>query len=515
MPSKTKKDDKNKKSYTINYDKNIDEFENGGELHSKSSDKEKRKAEKKAEAEQLKNRKKEVKQAKKEKKALKKLLDKQYAREAREDRKANRGKKNKPALKTQKPKDEYLDYEQLFENGFNMPDDSLTLNDAFSNDEDEPIKKKKSKKGLVISIILLAFIAAAALCFAGIIDLSRAFDGIQNLFTGVGGNYPADISRYNMSNMYPFDGNLLMLTDTDLVLYSKKGDKQFEKHHGYDSPTLKTAGQYALTYETFGAGVRLDTKSKTVFDKKAANKIISADVSRSGKIALVTEDDGYNAVLRLYDSSFKQESFKWYSAKNNAVDVSISDNGRYAAVITMSAKNGKIVSHLVLLDFDKSKPIATIDYNNSMLFSVCFKTNSDIAVIGDNICSLVQINSPDKHSDYKFEDSKLLSYSNDKSSENVLLALNQHSDLSSTKIIMLSSGGKTVFEKEVSGEAVDLSLDSKTPAVLTNSKVYVLDSNGNEIRDYKSSNEYRRIVNFGTQCYIASNSSIDFCENNS
>lgn len=219
-------------------------------------------------------------------------------------------------------------------------------------------------------------------------------------------------------------------------------------------------------------------------------------------------------MLSIYDSSFKQEDFKWYSAENSVVDVAISDTGRNAAVITLSAENGKLVSHLILLDFTKSKPIATIDYKDTMLFSVCFKNSKSVAVVGDNICSTVELNSPDKHVDYKFEDSNLVSFNNDNSSASVLLAFNQHSDFSSTKVVMISSSGKVEFSKDIEGEIANTSLSHKTAAVMTNSAVSVINNSGKILCEYPSSNEYKKLVNFNNQCFAVGNSGIDFCENN-
>lgn len=439
------------------------------------------------------------KQKKKRSKQMKKLAKKaeKYKKQRREQKRKQRLKAEKEEFKQiQKQKKEEEQKERLLKKEDellkkikNKEEIENTAQEYFAENPEEEIydgkeslgNKDKRKKHPIRAFLILLFLAVLIFVLINFESLNpeNITDFISGLFSGnISGSEEIKIADATVISVGKTDKDLLLLTDTSILGYSKNGALQFERQHGYQSPRMKSANSYSVVYENMGKKFRIDSRNKTILEKNTENNILSADISNNKTLALVTESEGYAAELTLYDFNFEPKSFKWYSAEHNVIDMSISPNGEKAAIATCGAENGQMISRLVLLDFSKDKPIATIEYKDSFIFSVDFKTNTDVTVVGDNICSSVPVNNVEKKKEYKFPNYKLKLYTNN-DSDGCVMALEKHSDIASNLIVFISPQGEVYFEKTADEAVNAVALSGKKCLVLSKSGLSQIDRDGN------------------------------------
>ena len=107
----------------------------------------------------------------------------------------------------------------------------------------------------------------------------------------------------------------------------------------------------------------------------AKNNIISANLSRSGHLALCTEEAGYKGSVTVY-SADKTEAYKWLSADNWVVKAAVSPEGTRLAVL-VSGENGSIVKFFKLDSTDEQGSFAA----DQAVFN-------DICWLGERVCCI-------------------------------------------------------------------------------------------------------------------------------
>lgn len=466
------------------------------------------------------------KQKKKKSKKMKKL-----AKKAERYKKNRRNLKRKQRLKAEKEKQKALRQsikeEQLAEKKATKEAEKLRKQEEkqvarelylnnFEDDysvEDEtktPREKKEKDRHPIRNLMILLLLALIAFVLINFDSFSpeNIGDFISDLFSSNGSESDQiKISDATIISVDKTSRDIILLTDTSVLNYSKGGALQFERQHGYQSPRVKTAESHALVYENMGKKLRIDSRSKNIIEKTVDNNILVADISDNKTLAVITESEGYTAELNIYDFNFNRKGFKWYSAGDNVVDMSISPKGDKAAIITCSAENGQIKSHLIVLDFSDDKPLSTTEYNGTFLFSVDFKTNSDVTVIGDNLCSSVPVKNPDKKRDYSFKNYNLKLYNNKASSGSVIV-LEKYSDIASNLLVFISAQGEIYFEKITDKVISSITVSDKKCIVLVKNGLLEFDRDGTEEFISEQKNEAFLIETIGNNSFVIGNSTI-------
>jgi hypothetical protein len=376
--------------------------------------------------------------------------------------------------------------------------------------EEENEKISFRPKHLLRYIILVLVIVGFGFVIANFQNIapSGVVSYIEDLFSAkpASNKNTIDVAGINILSAHKTSKDVIILSDTSLLNYSKTGGLQFDRQHGYTAPRVKTSDTYILTYDHMSNRFRVDSRSKNIINKSISKNIIAADISDNKRIAIVTESEGYAAELNIYDFSLERKNFRWYSAENDVIDISLSPDGKKAAVITIGSKAGEFISYLTVLDFSKEKPVSKTEYLNSILVSVDFKTNSEVTVVGDNICSVVPINNAKKKVDYYFEDSSLVNF--DSSQRGTLLALQKYSDITKTDLVFISQKGNVYFEELLDYSILSVSLNGRRSFAITKDKLLEVDIRGKIIKEKDHSVESNKLLNISGNSFIIGNSSI-------
>ena len=238
---------------------------------------------------------------------------------------------------------------------------------------------------LVVAVLLLLVVAVWKNWDT--IAPSTVLDWINAKVTGgdAGDGYPLSITGNSVVDMASAESNVVLVTDTSMLMYNANGAQVMNRSHTFANPLLETAGSYLLVADIGGTRFQLGTRKETVFEKQTAYPLLSAAVGAGGHVAVVTESgQSYTSEMIVYDKKGK-EQFHWYSSELTAVGTAISADGKHAAVLGLSAEGGRMRSTLLVFDVAGGQKEAVASYSavDVMMCAAAFDENGRVLAVGD------------------------------------------------------------------------------------------------------------------------------------
>ena len=200
----------------------------------------------------------------------------------------------------------------------------------------------------------------------------------------MGSNFPLELVSGINYSVGALEDIFLLLSDTQLYVYSLNGELLDGRQHLYSNPILKTVNKKALLYESRGNRFRVESKKRTIYEKELTGKIIYANISNDGYIAVVTTSDSFVCNLTVYDDKGVEIYNVGYTER--IVDVSFNSNSTGCVLVSINAIDGQIVSKSVSLSFDSKKINWETENINTFCISSYYTTNGDLFLFGDTKC---------------------------------------------------------------------------------------------------------------------------------
>lgn len=362
----------------------------------------------------------------------------------------------------------------------------------FQTDIRKERRKKKLKQNMKKLALVGGILIAAAVVFftKGIWSpyvydiLEKTQETIVNDGELAEGNFPISLGEGSTSSTFAeCDDDLVVATDTYITFFDDNANKINSIQHTQSNPVLSTSSDMVLAYDLNGYSFSVMTKKGEVFKKTLDNVIISAKISESNYVAVITETDKYPSYLTVYDSKGK-ECFKWANGERiTSFDFTSSGDGAIAA--TLEAKNGLPSTTLNGISFDKTEPIFTSDKIDCLVFGAQEMSDNSIwAVCQDKYVKLSSDGKTEKEYMYK---SELKSFSSNE--DTLSLAFNSVNDDGTSKLVLIESDS----------EPVEITIDEKIKTiktflshtfVLTDKTISAYNARGKSISKANVKNDY-------------------------
>ena len=365
------------------------------------------------------------------------------------------------------------------------------------------ITDKTRRKGLiftaVVAVVIAFFLILNAALPGGIIEAT----GNSFASFGKSGSFPVNISSRDvvLSNS---SSSAVLLGDSTVTMYSPSGGVIFERLHGFSSPAMKTSDSRILLFDRMGHGVRMENAAKTLFTFETEDSIYTGDISKSGAFAIVTEATGYTAQINVYDKNANKK-YVWYSAHGRIAAVSLSDNGRYAAVMTVSSSNGDFSSELILLDTKSTEPVARRQYEQSVPVSVDMKGDRAVAVMSDKMVSL-SLKGEETATD--FSGATLIACDNSSSSGTVVV-LNRYSDELNNRLLFVDKKLDEHFSNELALSVESVAVGGNTVSIVSGQSVISFNNKGEQVGSVKLGYEPSSLAAHGSKLWFTGVSVLD------
>ena len=131
-------------------------------------------------------------------------------------------------------------------------------------------------------------------------------------------------------------------------------------------------GDTSRSYSVFNSFAELKTETY-------AHPITSAAMSDSGYYALVTRDDSFRGIVRMYDDSFRQ--IMEIKKDKYILSIDISDDGKTLAIASVYDQNGDFMAEIMTVGVGESEAQATVVEEGIMPLEVKFMKDNSVGVL--------------------------------------------------------------------------------------------------------------------------------------
>lgn len=198
-------------------------------------------------------------------------------------------------------------------------------------------KKKRIVRLCVLGMIVLMIIAVIvinSLTPTGIVE------ALQNAYAIRGsGKTPVSVYASN-SNDFASRGNVACtVNESYFELYNSKGKLLYAVSHGMSDASVRLSESRIILFDRDRYTVKIYNYSDELFSREFDEKIVSANIGRSGTFAVVTGSDKYYNTVYVYNDE-NEEEFVWNCSSGYVIDTAVNSKGNKIAVAVVSASGG-------------------------------------------------------------------------------------------------------------------------------------------------------------------------------
>lgn len=323
-------------------------------------------------------------------------------------------------------------------------------------------------KTVSIIAVLLVLVVIAAQRF-GNVTFSSVSDYFDTLVSGAksGDGYPYFLESTGVRDVRTIGSDLFVLGEDSTFALDSTARQLGSTQHSFSSPVAYTAGGRVLLLDVGETGYRILSKTKVLYEGNFPQRLLTGAIGKDGSVAIASRGAQSQSALTVYNRR-QTEVFQWNCASENIVAVSLSDNGKRAAVSAIGAKNGELYSKVHIFDFDKAEPVASFEYNTA-ISGVYFLSGHRLLITGESVFTVV-----DDAEKVLEEDLSLntLSHVYSDDSHFTAAAFSKYGSTASKILRLYDRKGKMLFETELSESVRGISCDSGHMSVLTDSFLY-------------------------------------------
>ncbi len=248
------------------------------------------------------------------------------------------------------------------------------------------LRKQRQRLQTVKRFIALGIIVGLV---GGVIALNRVLIDsgftvrISDMVESWGGaGYPIAIPGGIVRDIKSMDGDLAVLNDTNLYIYSSNGKTVTNLQQMTDNTVMVPTSSKVLTYDVGSKRYSVDTRSKNLLLKETDYSMLCADMNERGDLAIVTASKQYVAEAAVYNSKF-EFVYGWQWSDNMVVDISLSPKGNTLAAGCINTQGGVLRSIFYILDFTMENELAKVEFVDEMVLDVQYLDGNTIGLLTD------------------------------------------------------------------------------------------------------------------------------------
>ena len=217
------------------------------------------------------------------------------------------------------------------------------------------------------------------LCGASLALLGDAVDSIGIALTPSPG-YPVSFTLSGYQNALPLAGGFVAVGDKDLAIYSAGGNEVRRIQHGYGRPAITAGNTRVCVYNRAGKELRVESRSRTLFENKFDDAIQLCAMSPNGTLAVFTKSKLY-----VYDPMF--ENIYTFQTQDLPTALAFAGDNRQFAAGCPYAEGGALGGTVYLMDTRKDEYV-TIRNTEGMPVKIQYLTNAEVLVLYDTYAAV-------------------------------------------------------------------------------------------------------------------------------
>lgn len=388
----------------------------------------------------------------------------------------------------------------------------MSTNQRENERNERKLEKKRKRQKIAWIIIILVIIALLVMKLCEIDFSSIGIKGAPSAgAASEQGGFPFELQSGGDSSFGELSDNIYVLNDNSLTVIGRSDAKELlSVQHGYSNPIIETAGSYSVLYDQGAASYMLCSKSEQIYEDKADNIILCADVSDSGSVVICTTSDSAKTSIKLLNKSLN-EKFSYDVQDGFVTAVAADSRGSRLAFAVVSSENAAFKTTVYTMNIDDESPRAQFVYYSSVL-DLEFKS-SDLYVVGADFVSVI---SSLKNETKVFEQgsASVVSYCFNSSKE-LVYAYSDYDGSSETKIALVKASGRAEEITSVDSKIKDITASSSHVSVLTSGSVvsYKI-SNGEETAVYNADDSYTSIQQMSSKIFAKHQTRVELLSEN-
>ena len=323
----------------------------------------------------------------------------------------------------------------------------------------------------IVSVILLACLLLLTLIFgSGTVSYEKVYYMFKDIgyVKSYGESVPSTLS-YSMpvqnQDLAVFKNGIAIAGDSEIKMFTSTGRMTMTLGSEFTNPRMSTSNEYVLIYDQGRQSYAVYNSFICVHSEKLDFPIAYAEMAENGSFLIVTSSKSYTSLVKIYNSSL--ELVSEYSKNDRVVSASLSSDGRYAAVLSLSVESGDALSTLNVIDTYSSVVKYSVSFKGSMPYSCEFLTDDRIAVILDNK-AVVYDRAGAQRSEFTYSGS--LSRLDFYGSRYALLISDGSGSQNST-VAVFNKDGTPVFTDIISGSVRDMKISDSAVYFLKSSEI--------------------------------------------
>ena len=176
------------------------------------------------------------------------------------------------------------------------------------------------------------------------------------LFPGTG--WPQQTGVMEVKQLAAMNSSFVELGEEGCVVWSRTGTRLNSIQSGYARPALAVGKNRFVLYNRSGNELRVESRTQNLYTKTMESSITLCAMADNGTLAVVTEDPGSAARLRVYSSSMEQLlSWSLTIADGTPLRLAFSPDGRRLAVAAVTVNGGQMVTNFYVVTLAQGDPL--------------------------------------------------------------------------------------------------------------------------------------------------------------
>lgn len=373
-----------------------------------------------------------------------------------------------------------------------------------------PNKQNTSGRSAIAAFFLLAVII---LCTAFFIYLkSRNIDfsniTLKALFADASNEKGSSVSSVVRESEILYDvrehpafctyrGSIVKCRADSLSFLDKKGDEIWEPQVSFTGkPFLKVTGAYLMAADLGGRNIYVIRNKEVIWEWNAESRIINADISENGFVAVVQEVKGYKSSVSVFKAGISSDLiFTRNIAENYLLSAKLSPTGRQLVLNRLDSSGITLSTDLEYNNLSSVKPVANIRKNDAVFPGLWYFKDGSLLAAGDSSAVLFD---KDRNEIWKadYSGGKLLGACTSLGKYAVIAAVKKADSGAVQKrseIKVIKTTGQEYASWEMDGRVLNISTSDEVIAANTGNAVYFYNLSGKLVGKYTSMAEIREV----------------------
>lgn len=316
-------------------------------------------------------------------------------------------------------------------------------------------------------------------------DISSAADIASENYSSI--SYKNDEMRVTKG----FRGGIITVSSTDLTIYNATGRRTLSVNENLVSPNIAVSKKYAVVYELGGNKYRVYNSFARIASGSFEYPISGAAVSDSGWFALVTKDNGHNAVVHLYDDDCHLRNTYSFASKY-VFSVAINEKGSRIAIILTEAAGDRFSTSVMICDPGKNEKRSEVIVSDGLPYGCTFTESNNIQLICSDGVFVINGNDGSIINSSAFNGQSISRVSLTPRGVAVSFAGDQKNP--ENEILIFDKNGNQVYNNTITGGMIDMEYSNGFLFINHSSSIERISIKNNERKSYKITEDGSDII---------------------